>query len=136
MADLTITATSVVAGSNANVVNGTAGETITAGQAVYKSSTTNKWMKADSNSATAEARTPSGIALNGAALNQPVAVQKSGDITIGATLTANTPYFASDTAGGLCPIADVGSGEYLTQIGIAKSTTVLAIDIQSTGVAN
>jgi hypothetical protein len=43
-------------------------------------------MLADSDSATAEARKPTGIALNGAALNQPLAVQKSGDITAGGTL--------------------------------------------------
>lgn len=136
MADITITAASVVAGSNSRAETGSAGEAVTAGQALYKSPTTNLWMKADSNSATVAARTPSGIALNGAATGQPVSVHKSGDITIGATLTANTPYFLSDTAGGICPLADVGTGEYLTEIGIAKSTTVLAVNFISTGVAN
>lgn len=136
MTDLTITAANVVAGANALKTSGTAGETITAGQAVYRSSTTGKWMKADSNSATAEARTALGIALNGASDGQPLGIQTSGDITIGATLTANTPYFLSDAAGGICPIADVGSGEYLCEIGIAKSTSVLAVNIQATGVAN
>lgn len=136
MADLSITATSVVPGANAVTIQGTAGETITAGQAVYKSSTTNKWMKADSNSGTAEARTPTGIALTGSSLNQPIVVQKSGDIAIGATLTANTAYYLSDTAGGICPVADVGSGEYLTQLGIARTTAILQLDIESTGVAN
>lgn len=110
MTDISITAASVVAGSNANIEHGTLGETVTAGQPVYKDSSTKKWMKADSNAAGAEARQPLGIALNGGAINQPVAVQKSGDITIGATLTAGLAYYLSDTAGGICPIADVGSG--------------------------
>jgi hypothetical protein len=135
MSDLSITAASVKQGDGAVTVVGTAGETITAGQNVYKSSTTNKWMKADSNSATAEARTPTGIALNGAALDQPVTVQKSGKVTIGATLTAGVAYYQSDTAGGICPVADVGSGEYATVIGIATSTTELAIDFVASGVA-
>lgn len=135
MTDLAITAASVVAGSNANTVAGTAGETITAGQTVYKSSTTGKYMKADSNSGTAEARVPVGVALNGGALNQPVLVQKSGDVTIGATLTAGVAYYQSDTAGGICPVADVGSGEYSTIVGIAKSASVLAIGIQASGAA-
>lgn len=136
MTDISVTATAVVAGSDSQQDSGTAGEAITAGQAVYKSSSTNKWMLADANSATVEARTATGIALNGAALNQPVRVHKSGDLTMNAVLTANVPYFLSDTPGGIAPIADVGSGEYLCQLGIAKSTTVLAVRIQATGVAN
>lgn len=136
MTDLSITAANVVAGSNAEVDSGIAGEAITAGQAVYVSSSTNRVMKGDSNSATAEARKAKGIALNGAAAGQPVDYIKSGDLTVGAVLTANVPYFMSDTPGGVCPIADVGAGEYLCQLGIAKSTTVLAVNIQATGVAN
>lgn len=135
MADLTITAANVVSGSDALKETGTAGETITAGQAVYKAGATKKWMKADSNSATAEARQATGIALTGSSLNQPIVVHKSGDLTIGATLTAGTAYYLSDTAGGICPLADVGSGEYVCLLGLAKSTTVLAVDIQYPGVA-
>ncbi|MCB1394385.1 hypothetical protein [Nitrobacter sp.] len=134
MTDIAITAASVVAGSNAVRDSGSAGETITAGQAVYRSSTTNKWMLADSDSATAEAKRATGIALNGAALNQPLTVLKSGDITIGATLTAGTAYYLSNTPGGICPVADVGSGEDVCLLGLAKSTTVLAVAIQSPGV--
>lgn len=92
-------------------------------------------MLADSNSATAEARQAKGIALNGASLNQPIAVHKSGDITIGATLTPGTAYYLSDTAGGICPLADVGAGEYVCQIGLAKSASVLSVAIQFPNVA-
>lgn len=135
MADLTITAANVVAASNATRDVGTAGETITAGKAVYLASTTNKWMLADSNSATAEARRATAIALNGASLNQPVSVLKAGDVTIGATLTAGTAYYLSDTPGGICPVADVGAGEYVCQLGLAKSTTLLSVAIQFPGVS-
>lgn len=137
MADLSITATSVVKGSNAKTVGGILGETVTAGMAGYKAAATGKWMKSDADSATVEARSVHGIFLNGGAANQPCEVQTSGDLTLGATLTANTPYYLSGaTAGGICPIADVGSGEYLVQIGIARTTAILQIDIQATGVAN
>lgn len=135
MADLSITAANVVSGTDAVVEYGYAGETITAGQAVYKAATSKRYMKSDSNSATAEVRAVRGIALNGAAAGQPLAIQRSGEITIGATLTAGVAYYLSDTAGGICPVADVGSGEYSTIVGIAKSTSVLAIGIQSSGVA-
>lgn len=130
MADISITAANVVADSTAARTSGTAGEAIAAGKAVYKSSTTNKWMLADSNSATVEARRATGIALCGAALNQPVTVATSGPVTIGATLTAGLAYYLSDTPGGICPVADIGSGEFVCLLGIAASTTVLNIGIQ------
>lgn len=135
MADISVTATSVVAGSDANTVAGTIGEAFTAGQMVYKSSATHKFMLADADSATVEARTPDGMALNGGALNQPCVVQKSGDVTLNAVLTAGVAYYLSGTAGGICPVADVGSGEYSCVLGIAKSTTVLDLNIQPSGVA-
>lgn len=129
MANIAITAASVVIGSNAVVEHGVAGEAVTAGQAAYKD-VNDKSMLADSNSATPAARKARGLALNNAAANQPLSIIRSGDLTMNAVLTAGTPYFLSDTPGAICPIADVGSGEYVCQIGIAKSTTVLAIDIQ------
>lgn len=135
MADLVITAANVVAGADASIADGQAGEAITAGKAVYKSSTTKKWMLADSNSATAEARQAKGIALNGASLNQPVTVLTGGSVTIGAALTAGTAYYLSDTPGGICPIADVGAGEYVCLLGLAASASVLNVNIQFPGVS-
>jgi hypothetical protein len=136
MADISITAANVIAGGNASTVNGTAGAAVTAGQLGYLDTGTQTWKLADSNSGTAAAKTAQGVFLNGAASGQPVKVQKAGDITIGGTLTAGVAYYLSDAPGGLCPVADVGSGENVCLIGLAKSTTVLAIDIQAPGVSN
>lgn len=136
MADLSVTAANVVKGSNAVVEHGHAGETITAGQVVYLDTSTMLYMKADADAATALARTPRGIALNGASLNQPLAVQTRGDITIGATLTPGTTYYLSGaTAGGIAPLADVGTGEYFVVIGVAKSAAVLALALTYSGVS-
>jgi hypothetical protein len=135
MADLSITAASVVPGANAIVEHGTAGETITAGHAVYKDTTTGKYIKADANSATAAARQARGIALNGASDGQPLTIQKSGDITLGAVLVAGTDYYLSDTPGGVAPRADIGAGEYVCLLGLAKTASVLALDIQFPNVA-
>lgn len=134
MADLTITAANCVPGNNNRQTVGVAGETITAGMAVYKA-TSGKWMKADADGSS-EARTAAGIALTGSALNQPIVVQTDGEITLGATLTANVSYYLSGTAGGICPLADVGAGEYLQLIGIAKTTAILDLSFQATGVSN
>jgi len=135
MADLTITAANVIAGAGAAVSRGVAGATVTAGQAVYLDTADGKWKLADNNSATAAVRTPGGIALNGASDGQPLAVLTEGPITIGAALTAGVAYYLSDTPGGICPVADLGAGEYPTVIGIASSTTVLKVAINASGVA-
>lgn len=134
MADVTITAANVVAADNATKESGLAGETITAGKAVYKAAS-KKWMLADSDSATVAAKTAGGIALNGASLNQPITVIKGGDLTIGGTLVAGATYFLSNTGGGICPDADVGAGENVCQLGVAKSTSVLSVKIFAPGVA-
>lgn len=132
MADLSVTPSNVIAGTNSTRDHGTAGETITAGKAVFLNATTNKWMLSDNNGT--GTRTVHGIALNGASLNQPLAIHKSGDITIGATLTPGTAYYLSATAGGICPVADLDAGMDPVLIGIAKSASVLAVDIQDPGV--
>jgi hypothetical protein len=134
MADISITAANVVPGSDAVRESGTAGATITAGQLVYLDTSDMKFKLADANGAAA-LRVPNGIALNGASNGQPLSVQKGGDITIGGTMTAGIPYFLSDTPGGLCPLPDIGTGEYSCIVGIAKSTSVLAVNIQPSGVA-
>lgn len=133
MADLSITAANVVAGAGATVVRGMAGATITAGQALYLDPADNKWKLSDSNGASALIRTPTGIALNSASNNQPIAVLTDGPITIGATVTLGTAYYMSDTPGGICPVADVGAGEQPTVIGIATSASVINVKFNTAG---
>lgn len=133
MADLTITATSVLPGSNAIIDrSGVAGAAITAGQVVYKEASTGLIKLADCDSATAEVKSPYGIALNGAAIGQPVAVQTAGDITIGATIVGGTGYFLSETPGGIRTTPD--TGDRVVQLGLAKSASVLTLRILDTGV--
>jgi hypothetical protein len=126
--DLSVTAASVVPGSGAVLATGTAGEALTAGQAVYQKAADSKWYKADCNSATAEVRVASAIALGGAAAGQPVVVQKSGQITIGATVVAGTAYFLSGTAGGIRPAADNTTGDYPQVVGMGVSTTAIQLN--------
>lgn len=134
MADLTITATAVLAGGNARKVDGVAGATITAGQVVYRDSA-GALQLADCDSGTAAARSPLGIALNGAATGQPVEVLVSGNITIGATVAPGVAYYLSPTAGGICPDADVLAGDHAVLIGFGQSTSVIRVSIVEAGVA-
>lgn len=135
MADLTITAASVVQGANARVQNGVLGEAVTAGKAGYLDAATNTLKLADSNSATPAVRHATGVFLNGGAAGQPAQLQIGGDLTLGATLTPGAAYYLSDTPGGICPDADVGAGEYVCLLGIAKSASVIAVDPQFPNVA-
>ncbi len=132
MADLTITAASVVKGANAVLEAGTSGATITAGQVVYRDSSY-KYQLCDADSATADAKKIRGVALNGASDGQPLTILKDGEVTIGATLVAGTTYVLSDTAGGIAPQADLGSGDDVSILGSAKSTSIISVKINNTG---
>lgn len=133
MTDLVITAASVLPGGDAVIENGRAGAAITAGQVVYKEAATGKFKLTDTNSATAEVKNAYGIALNGASDGQPLGVQKSGNLTLNAVLTAGTAYYASETPGGIQPAADVAT-EHVAFLGIGTSTTVLKLMILNSGV--
>lgn len=135
MTDISITAANVLAGTGAKKVNGTAGATITAGKVTYLDSADGKDKLADCDSATAGVRSPRGIALNGASNGQPITILTEGPITIGGTLVPGTTYYLSQNAGGICPLADLSTGDYTVIIGIALSASVLDVNIQESGVA-
>ena len=132
MTDLVVTAANVIKGADAMIEHGTAGAAVTAGQPVYLDDTTGKYLLSDNNAS--GKKTVRGIALHAASTNQPLTIQRKGEITIGATLTAGAAYYLSDTAGGIIPEADLGSGMDVVQLGLAKSTTVLVLDVQTPGV--
>lgn len=133
MADLVITAANVKPGADAKIETGYAGEALAAGKVAYKAAN-GRYMLADSNSGTSLARQGRGIVLNGAAADQPVSVQTGGKITIGAAVVAGTAYYLSDTPGGICPVADVGTGESVNLLGLASSATEIVIDTAFPGV--
>lgn len=123
MADLVITAANVV--SSGVKETGTAGASVTAGQVVYLDSADNKYKLADNDSATVAARAPYGIALHAAGSGQPLTVHKSGSIVIGATTAVGVIYCLSSTAGGICPSADNGAGDYVSVLGVGTSVTAM-----------
>lgn len=137
MADLLITATSVIKGSDCDVYNGLAGATITAGQAVYLNTTTNRLQLADANASLAAANVK-GIALHASGDGQPLQIAVSGTLTMttggaGTTLVVGTPYFLSATAGGLAPPADLATGMYTTEVFICKTATTVVMGIKASG---
>lgn len=134
MADITITATGVVAETDAIVVDGTAGGTITAGMPLYIDSANNNVLKpADGNVTAAEAAVV-GIALHGASSGQPIKYQTRGQIKINATLTVGQIYVLSTNAGNIAPVSDLTTGTYTTIIGVAIDADSFKLNIFASGV--
>lgn len=135
MAELTITASNVVKVSG-NTESGFASEVIDAGEILYKlAGETNNLALAD-NSTTAKA-TVAGIALNSAlAVGQPVLYAKPQSIVTvaSATLTVGVPYFLASTGGKIELEADVASGEYVSLVALAVTTSNLYIVGYNSGV--
>lgn len=129
MADVTITAANVLASSSAVLSKEyNAGATITRGQSVYLDTSTSTWKLTDSNAAATGngINDTRGIAYGDVASGQPLTViLRDPGLTLGGTLVKGTSYYASATAGGVAPSADVTTGWYRVFLGIAISTTVL-----------
>jgi hypothetical protein len=140
MADLTITAANVVVATSVALdKNSFAGETITAGQAVYKKSSDSKWWKAQADGTAEESGVgvSYGIAVTGASAGQFIVVcTGGGTVTLG-TGTAGTLYVVSATAGGIAPIADLVSTNKLTILGwgITGGGGISLLSPYATGVA-
>lgn len=135
MADLVITAANCVPVTGYTKTTGVAGTTITAGQPVYIDTTDSNKLKLCDVDASSLAATVAGIALHGASNGQPLSYITAGDITIGATVAVGVHYVASDTAGGIMPIADLDSGDYVSRLGYGISTTQIRMDIKNLGLA-
>lgn len=134
MADVSVTAASVVKASDTVTVDGVMGATVTAGQTVYLDANTNTYKPADAN-ASAAAATLVGIALNGGASGQPVKVAIGGTITPGFTVSVGAVYVLSATAGGIAPVADLASGWYTAIVGIGLTSSSLKLLCSNAGVA-
>ena len=131
--DLSVTAANVALVSGGVNKDNVAGEAFTAGQVVYLKTSNNKWMKAQCDGTAEEAGsgTVLGIALNTGVLNQPAAVQISGVINIGATVTVGEIYLLSDTAGGIVPEADITtSTERVLLIGIGATSANIDMNVK------
>lgn len=136
MADLSVTASQVLPGlesAGATFANGTAGASITAGQAVYLDTAAGTYKLADANDSTATA-VVAGIALHAASTGQPLRIQTAGPLTIGAGAApaVGMIYAVSATAGGIAPQADLTTGHRTSIIGVGTATGVITLRIWAT----
>lgn len=141
MADVTIVANSVVAANaNTTIARGIAGATITAGQAVWADPGANYQIKPAIATNVIQATNTLGIALNGAAVGQPIAYATAGDVTFNSAFVQATVYVLSGAnAGGVAPSADLDSSSgtnYGTVLGISTLATNLRVGLISSGILN
>jgi hypothetical protein len=127
-ADLTITAANVKATSQtATIARVKFGETVTQGQAVRLDDATGEYMKADADAGSDAAAAVVGITLTPGGDNEYGYIISQGTLNIGATLTVGEIYVLSGTAGGVCPEADLATGDRVTVIGVATSTSIISV---------
>jgi hypothetical protein len=118
--------------SNTVVVKEIYGATVSAGQPLYRS-TESKWLPADCDLSAAAAAVK-GVAITPGVLDGYGLIATDGSIIlVGTTMVVAETYIASDTAGGIKPIADKATGDYVTYIGNAATATQLDLDINATG---
>lgn len=131
MADLTgITAVRPTANTTTRIVQ--YGATVAAGQPLVLSGT--KYVLADANASVALAAATA-IAITPGVNNGYGLVATGGSIIlVGTTMTVGETYLVSNTAGGIMPNSDRSTGDYVTRLGTAATTTQLDLGIQATGI--
>lgn len=134
MADVSVTAASVVKTSTTTILEGTAGATITAGQPLYKDSADSYKLKlADADVLASSVCV--GLSLHGASSGQPLKYATRGDVTFNSAFTVGQVYVASVNAGGIAPYSDLASGDYVSILGVATTATNLKLGILSSSIA-
>lgn len=134
VSDLSVTAANVklISGPTADLLAGVA---LTAGQVLYKEASSSKAKLSDNDAATAEVRAIEGIALHGAAADQPIKYAKNGAVVdFGAIFTAGVDYYVSGTPGAICPRADVTTTDDPIRVGMALTTSRLQLDFNDPNV--
>lgn len=107
------------------------GEAVTGGMPVYQH-TDGKFYKAIDDTALHAAAI--GFVCSAGGASQRGQIQTAGRITL-AGMTTGITYSVSDNAGGIRPVSDQGSGDFVTILGVAISATVLQIGIIRSGIA-
>lgn len=139
MADITLTAASISIDNDSRIRHGFSSGAIGTGQLVSKGAD-DIYTLVDTDLLTTAPLDLNGglygIALNTTdATGQPLAVAPSGStVTFGSVLTLNKAYYGSTVAGAISDTAPA-STKFGVLVGVAISTTELAVRFQATGIA-
>ncbi len=122
MADISVTAASVIPSGSATISEGVCGATIVAGQTVYVDTANSNVLKLAYNAGTLLQGTVAGIALNGGASGQTIRyVTQDPALVLGCTMTVGDAIYLGGVAGGLTlTTTDLDTGEFCSIIGICS----------------
>lgn len=135
MAALSQTPANVATGSTTTKTRGglVYGESVTQGQPVFLAAD-GKYYRCDANDTAIKARC-AGIALQPGIADSPAVIALPGStpgeslVNLGATLAAGMVYCVGATVGEIVPYADLTTGDYVTIIGVAKTTALLDFQV-------
>ena len=136
MADISITSADVKPATEAvRTKQVTLGETLVAGETVYLKASDNRYWKTDSDAADTAAMR--GVVLLGGSAGAIGTIIEGGPTAFGTVLTAGVVYVLSSNAGKICAISDGNhaSGDYITIVGVASTTSVMNVRPYVSGVA-
>ena len=132
MSALNLNPALVVPGPRNNLMRGTAGETITAGQPIYQG-TDNKLKLAGSKLPTPGYRV-CGLAACSATAGQPIFYNSSDpDLILGLPLDAGQTLALGDVPGTIVNVEDVPSGAVVVVLGTAKTDSLFNLNITNSG---
>lgn len=113
------------------------GATIAAGQVVYADSADSNKMKLADNNASAATATVYGIAITpGVSGGYGYVATGGGIILVGTTAAVGETYYAGATAGEIIPDADLATGNTVSRLGTASTTTQINLRIENTGIVH
>jgi hypothetical protein len=127
MADISITAANVKPGeATTKLTRVLYGATITQGQSVYSDLTdSNKYKPADADAAASALA--GGVAMTPGVSGDYGFIATEGLVNMGATLAVGQTYAVSTNAGGVCPLSDLASGDFVRILG--QATTAALLDL-------
>jgi len=135
MVDITVTPANVTWVSGKADFKGKGGAAITPGQLVYKDPADSEHKLADGD-AVATLTEPALALSNGENARDMILAPKGSRVNFGATLAAGTIYVASLTPGGICPWADLATGDFVLIVCIGEGTAIGTLILEQSAVAH
>lgn len=120
--------------SNTDVINRVYGATVSPGQPLYQDSADDEFKLADANASSATANAK-GIAITPGVDTGYGLIAKGGSIIlVGTTMVVGEQYYVGPTAGSIIASSELTTGDYVTLLGVAATTTQLNLTIKATGI--